>query len=110
MPDALGELVRDLPHRRQTGAQRHRPRRRPVAVPGRHAGQPQHPEHLRRRLAALGIDCRAQRTTALLQLAAEVPAAVLADTLGLTPRTAVRWAAHAAGNWTAYAARRAALS
>ena len=107
MPDTLGQLIRELPHRRQTG---------PSAVragdqwlfPGRHAGQPQHPEHLGRRLAALAIDCRAQRTTALLQLAAQVPAVVLADTLGLTPRTAVRWATHAAGNWTTYAARRAA--
>jgi len=107
MPDALGELVRDLPHRRQTGPSGALPAADQWLFPGRHAGQPQHPEHLRRRLAALGIDCRAQRTTALLQLAAEVPAAVLADTLGLTPRTAVRWAAHAAGNWTTYAARRA---
>ncbi len=105
MPDTLGELVRDLPHRRQTGPSGAVRAGDQWLFPGRHAGQPQHPEHLRRRLAALGIDCRAQRTTALLQLAAEVPAAVLADTLGLTPRTAVRWAAHAAGNWTTYAAR-----
>jgi hypothetical protein len=35
-----------------------------------------------------------------MQLAAEVPAATLADTLGITPRTAVRWAAEAGGNWT----------
>ncbi len=41
-----------------------------------------------------------------MQLAAEVPAAILADTLGITPRTAVRRAAEAGGNWTTYAARR----
>ena len=41
-----------------------------------------------------------------MQLAAKVPAAILADTLGITPRTAVRWAAEAGGNWTTYAARR----
>lgn len=108
MPDTLGQLVRDLPHRRQVGPSGAVDACDQWLFPGRHAGQPQHPGHLARRLATLGIDCRAQRTAALLQLAAEVPAAVLADILGLTPRTAVRWATHAGGNWTTYAARRAA--
>ena len=74
----------------------------PVATPGSRNT----PGHLRRRLAAIGIECRAQRTTALLQLAAQVPAAILGDTLGLTPRTAVHWTAQGAGRWNAYAARR----
>jgi hypothetical protein len=107
MPNALGELVLELPHRRQTGPSGAVPAAQQWLFPGRHAGQPQHPEHLRRRLAALGIECRAQRSTALLQLAADVPAAVLADTLGLTPRTAVRWSHHAGGDWTHYAGHRA---
>jgi hypothetical protein len=105
MPEPLGSLVRRLPHRRQHGASATL-LEDPWLFPGRQAGQPQHPEHLRRRLQALSIDCRAQRNAALMQLAAEVPAAILADTLGITPRTAVRWAAEAGGNWTTYAARR----
>jgi hypothetical protein len=106
MPEPLDDLVRRLPIRRQIG---------PSGMvagdwlfPGRQAGQHQHPEYLRRRLGVLGIDCRANRNAALLQLAAEVPAAVLADTLGINPQTAVRWIKTAGGDWTRYAARRGA--
>lgn len=63
MPNALGELVQQLPHRRETGPSGTATIAQHWLYPGRHAGQPQHPEHLRRRLAAVGIDCRAQRTT-----------------------------------------------
>jgi hypothetical protein len=37
---------------------------------------------------------------ATLPLAAEIPAPVLADMLGLTPHTAIRWAALAARDWS----------
>ena len=47
------------------------------------------------------------RRTALLQLGAAVPPAVLAQTLNLHPNTAVRWAKAAGGDWTSYAANRA---
>jgi hypothetical protein len=107
MPGPLGELVAQLPWHRQVGPSGAVPAAAQWLFPGRHAGQPQHPEHLRRRLGRLGIDCRANRTAALLQLAAEVPAAVLADTLNIHRRTAVRWSQHAGGNWAHYAARRA---
>jgi hypothetical protein len=106
VPEPLDELVRSLPARRQIGPSG------TVAsdwlFPGRQAGQHQHPEYLRRRLGDLGIDCRANRNAALMQLAAEVPAAVLADTIGIDARTAVRWTKTAGGDWTRYAARRAA--
>jgi hypothetical protein len=105
MPRPLDDLVRRLPTRRQIGPSG------TVAsdwlFPGRQAGHHQHPEYLRRRLGALGIDCRAHRNAALLQLAAEVPAAVLADTIGIDPKTAVRWTKTAGGDWTRYAAQRA---
>jgi hypothetical protein len=42
-----------------------------------------------------------------VQLAAEVPPAVLADLLGLHIGTAVRWATEAGGDWINYAAIRA---
>ena len=106
MPKPLDDLVRQLPSRRQIGPSG------TVAgdwlFPGRQAGQHQHPEYLRRRLGALGIDCRANRNAALLQLAATVPAAVLADTLGIDAKTAVRWTKTAGGDWTRYAAQRTA--
>jgi len=48
---------------------------------GRQAGSQRHPDHLRRRVTGLDIDCGAKRTGPLLQLASELSAAVLADTL-----------------------------
>ena len=44
------------------------------------------------------------RRATLLQLASEVPAAVLADLLHLSPGTATRWTRDAGGDWSRYAA------
>lgn len=107
MPEPLASLLRRLPWRRQVGPSGKMPGASEWLFPGRQAGRHLHPEHLRSRLAALGIDCRASRNAALLQLAAHVPAAVLADTLNLHPTTATRWVKTAGGDWTRYAAARA---
>ena len=45
------------------------------------------------------------RRAALTHLAARLPAAVLADLLGIHPNTAVRWVRAAGGDWTSYAAQ-----
>ncbi|WP_204801038.1 hypothetical protein [Mycobacterium riyadhense] len=37
-------------------------------------------------------------------MAAQLPAAVLADLLGLAPTTAVKWMRQAGGDWSGYAA------
>ncbi len=76
----------------------------PWLFPGQHAGRPLTPARLGARLNKLGIDARAARRAALLQLAAELPAAVLADLLNLTPGTAVGWVNNAGGDWSRYAA------
>ena len=47
---------------------------------------------------------RPTRQAALLQLAAELPAPVLADLLGLHANTAVEWVRAARGDWSVYAA------
>lgn len=107
VPEPLAELLQRLPTRRQVGPSGTVAAAAQWLFPGRQAGQPQHPEHLRRRLARLGIDAQGLRNAALLHLAAEVPAAVLADTLGMDARTAVRWGKKAGGDWARYAARRA---
>ncbi len=39
-----------------------------------------------------------------MHLAAQLPAAVLADLLNLHPTTACRWVGEAAGDWNRYAA------
>lgn len=72
--------------------------------PGHLPGRPITAHRLGDRLAAYGIDARAGRRAALLQLAAQVPAAVLADMLGLTVNTAVDWVRAAGGDWASYAA------
>ncbi|WP_328399852.1 hypothetical protein [Nocardia sp. NBC_00403] len=63
------------------------------------------------RLNQHGITPHASRNTALLTLATELPAAVLADLLGLHPGTAVRWVRIAKRDWHTYLAeRRTALN
>lgn len=56
------------------------------------------------RLRKLGIRLAEARSTALFQLATELPAAVLARTLGIDITVAVKWQRAAAGDWAAYAA------
>ncbi|MFE7045657.1 hypothetical protein ACFU9X_41525 [Streptomyces atratus] len=64
------------------------------------------------RLRKLGTRLAETRSTALFQLATELPAAILARTLGIDITVAVKWQRAAAGDWAAYAAeisRRASL-
>ncbi|MGH3440965.1 MAG: hypothetical protein ACRDUY_02760 [Nitriliruptorales bacterium] len=106
IPEPLAGLLRQLPWRRQIGPSGMVPGADRWLFPGRQAGRPIHPEHLRTRLAALGIASRPARQAALLQLSREVPAAVLADMLNIDAGTATAWAARAGGTWNRYAARR----
>jgi len=73
----------------------------PGLFPGRHLSAPR----LGERLGKLGIDARAGRRSALMHLAATLPAAVLAEALNLTPGTAVDWVRAAGGDWSSYAAQ-----
>ncbi|MGH3920067.1 MAG: hypothetical protein ACRDSG_13690 [Pseudonocardiaceae bacterium] len=72
--------------------------------PGGMPGQPITASRLAQRLRALGIPTQAARRATLIDLASQLPAAVLADLLNLSPTTAVRWTHQAGGNWTRYAA------
>jgi len=56
------------------------------------------------RLHSLDIQPAAARSAALLQLATELPAAILARTLGIHIAVAVAWQRAAAAHWTTYAA------
>jgi hypothetical protein len=71
--------------------------------PGRHMAA----STLSRRLLERGIEARSTRNTALLALAADLPAPVLADLLGLHVSTASRWVVYAKRDWSAYLAARA---
>jgi hypothetical protein len=73
----------------------------PGLVPGRPTGA-----GLGKRLQLHDIDARTARNGALIALAADLPAPVLAQMLGMHTVTAVRWADLAQKDWTSYLAAR----
>ncbi|GAA3247070.1 hypothetical protein ACFO1B_50950 [Dactylosporangium siamense] len=72
--------------------------------PGGQPGRPTSAERLKLRLNQLGIQPNPARSTALFQLATEIPAVILARTLGISVNSAVRWQQISAGDWASYAA------
>ncbi|MGW4720720.1 hypothetical protein [Nocardia sp. NPDC004260] len=72
--------------------------------PGGQPGRPISTGQLTQRLRRLDIRPGAARSTALFQLATEIPAAILARTLGIHTDVAVAWQRLSAGDWTSYAA------
>ena len=105
LPSPLADLAVSLPERRPVGMAQtlytdH------WLFPGRHPDRPADSATLMRRLNALGIYARSNRNAAMLQLAAELPAVVLADLLGVHTGTATKWAHEANSNWATYAADR----
>ena len=96
----LGTLITDGKPHTGTGT----PATGKWLFPGLLPGQPITAGRLSARLNDIGIPVRAARRAALTGLAAQVPAAVLADALGINPTTAVNWAHDAGSNWNRYAA------
>ncbi|MFF9073536.1 hypothetical protein ACF1FX_27765 [Streptomyces sp. NPDC014646] len=76
----------------------------PWLFPGGRPGRPISAWVMGERLRKLGIRLAEARSTALFQLATELPAAVLARTLGIDITVAVTWQRAAVGDWAAYAA------
>ena len=76
--------------------------------PGRHPGRHLVRESFRAKLVAAGIRPGRSRNTAMFTLAGQVPAPVLAELIGVADKTAVKWAALAARDWSAYVAQRQA--
>ena len=73
-------------------------------LPGGRPGQPISPYRLAERLHQIGIHPGPARSTALFQLATELPAAILARLLGIHIKVAVAWQHASAGDWMRYAA------
>ena len=67
-----------------------------------HPGQPVLPATISHRLARIGVNTVTGRASALLQLAGELPPTVVADLLGLRPKTAIAWGQLAGRPWAAY--------
>ena len=104
VPGPLAAAVRDL----TVNGRSHRGVGSPAATdwlfPGHMPGRPITPSTLGERLRAIGIYAQRGRRAALLDLAAQIPAAVLADALGLHQTTAAKWMHQAGGDWSRYAA------
>jgi hypothetical protein len=73
--------------------------------PGMLPGRPLTPSRLGERLRKLGLRAQPARRATLTDLAAQLPAAVMADLLNLAPTTAVNWVRDAGGDWSRYAAQ-----
>lgn len=107
LPPALAQLIREL-HATATPTAVLGGRGSPTnwlfpgQVPGRHMSV----NGLVRQLNHHGIQARIARSAALINLAADLPAAVLADLLGMHINTAVRWAHRAKRDWASYLAAR----
>lgn len=104
LPPPLGELVRQLATQGKSHVGIGSPPVTRWLFPGGMPGQPITASRLADRLRTLGIPTQASRRAALTDLAAQLPAAVLADLLNLHPTTAVKWMHQAGGDWTRYAA------
>ena len=100
LADALRQLISDGRSYRGVGS----PPATTWLFPGHLPGRPITPATLGERLRALGIYAQTGRRAALLDLAAQLPAAVLADLLGLHQTTAAKWMHQAGGDWSRYAA------
>lgn len=72
--------------------------------PGGQPGRPISAERLAERLRQLDLPAGPTRSSALFQLATDLPAAILARLLGIHISVAVQWQRAAAGDWAAYAA------
>jgi hypothetical protein len=72
--------------------------------PGGQPGGPVSSYQLAQRLRQLGLHSGQSRSTALFQLATELPAAVFAHLLGIHIAVAVAWQRACSGDWAAYAA------
>jgi hypothetical protein len=104
LPHPADELARDVVATRKGHATIGAAAPSRWLFPGGQPGRPISTERLKQRLNQLGIRPNQARSTALFQLATEIPAAILARTLGISVNSAVRWQQISAGDWASYAA------
>lgn len=75
----------------------------PEGNPGRHLAT----ENIRAQLVAIGMKPNEGRKAALFQLAADMPAPVLGELIGISNNNAAQWARLASRDWRSYIAERA---
>lgn len=98
LPEAMASLVRQLLGRTSQASTRESTWLFAGRRPGRHLTPEAMTEPLRRR----GINPRAGRSSALINLARDIPPSVLASLLGISIHTATRWAALSSRDWIDY--------
>ncbi len=109
LPTRLGAIMGELADRPPTRLMiHHGPHAPRWLFPGRVPGQPIDNHSLTNRLNRHGISARPARNGALMALAADLPAAIIADLLGMHINTAIRWVRYAGRDWADYLAARAA--
>jgi hypothetical protein len=107
VPEPLAALLATLRDQRLSQTAPPTPnQRRTWLFPADPPTRPVHAETLRLQLAAHGINIRTARNAALAEFAADLPATVLADLLGMHVSTATRWVKTLQHDWTAYLAAR----
>jgi hypothetical protein len=104
VPEPLGDVLTELTRNGRAYTGTGSPIRTRWLFPGGLPGKPITAPRLGERLRAIGVSAQAGRRAALIDLATQLPAAVLADLLGLAPTTAVKWVRQAGGDWSGYAA------
>jgi hypothetical protein len=104
LPEPLAGLVRQLLAARRGHAAIGDDGTSAWLFPGGQPGRPISSYRLAERLREHGIYSGQARSTALFQLATDLPAAVLARLLGIHITVAVAWQRASAGDWAAYAA------
>ena len=71
-------------------------------LPGQSPGRSRNPLGLADTLRHHGLPARAARNTAMMDALVDLPPMVIADLLGIHPKTAERWATLAGENWSEY--------
>ena len=104
LPEPLAALIRQLVATRRGHAALGDPGTSRWLFPGGQPGRPISAYQLAERLRQLGLHPGQARSTALFQLATDLPAALLARMLGIHISVAVAWQRASSGDWTSYAA------
>lgn len=106
LPAPVGALVNELAAAARNERRARTPNGEHYLFPGGQPGMPIHTATLSRKLTDADIPDRISRSRALLALANDVPAAVIAAQLGLHATTTSGWAKFAQRDWSAYTASR----
>jgi hypothetical protein len=104
LPEPLAGLVLDLVATRRGHAALGDQGTSVWLFPGGQPGRPISASRLTERLRQIGIHAGQARSSALFQLATELPAALLARMLGIHIKVAVEWQRASSGDWARYAA------